>query len=1067
MRTNEEPGTTGTLLYTPIRLETATEEGLMKTSRAFLLFGAFCLALTAFFWISEAPVENRTHLARYRGEAYAPYRAMGSEPRSATQATSQPLLIRGTGKSSVDRGALERYLPTGDANERDRAIESRLEALMEVPQPEANVLAELGGLYLDRAIQHDEPLDLLNAAQETLRALDREPDHLAASFNLAHVWQRLGLREKARNAWQRYLDLDLKSAWRLEAQRQLGSLESAEAPMTQEAFAAAMWSALAEDERAEVEQLVEDDLHHTLLFAEQTLPGLFVAQAASSPAAAQATLAQGQLLADVLLTRSGDRFYTDLYANLAGAEAQAATQGLKHYLAARSARNEDRSNDASNELEQALDSLVDAESPLELKALMLRHELVAGTAPAASLKDAMEGVADRAASNHYHEVAGEANWILGVDEIQQGQPATGEALVLVARDHFAEGQIPDRVAGTANLLAESRDLLGDTTEAWAWRQQALAALADADPQTRWHINYTAAGASLMAESPQVAEAFQEAALAAAQEVGKCAMVADGHVQMGLIQLELANPSAANDEKDAASAALEVCEANKESDLARARLAALEAALVSDEDPQAAVEALSAAHDAYEGSFKFPIGATLLQRARVHQKLGDQEAAATDLAQSLAAFEGIRSELGDDWRLRLLYQQQAQEAFDHLTRLELDRGNFAAAFEVAERRRARTLLENAFGRIAGESAETLAGPPQPWSAAEIRSSLPAGTTLVAYLAGEHSWSAWTLSDDVFSWTELPGAGDLSARVGGFGDAVMRASQEADIVGHGKELWQDLLAPLKIPAGERLVIIPDGVLASLPFAALVDPATERFLGDDHTLSLDASATLWALAARTTGDRSPSRQLGLLAIGNPAFDKGELKHLVELPTASEEAQRVAKFYASHRLLREADATEGAFRKQVQTADVVHFGGHAEVDQRLPGASRLVFAKDPDGTSDGTSDGLLTVEEILDLNLPSTRLVVLAACDSASGPEVAAEGVVSLAYAFKAAGVEGVVASLANVDDRATAKLLEGFHHQFAQGADAAEALRWAQRDLRKDPDFSSPKNWAFFQVFGTAAP
>jgi CHAT domain-containing protein len=208
-------------------------------------------------------------------------------------------------------------------------------------------------------------------------------------------------------------------------------------------------------------------------------------------------------------------------------------------------------------------------------------------------------------------------------------------------------------------------------------------------------------------------------------------------------------------------------------------------------------------------------------------------------------------------------------------------------------------------------------------------------------------------------------------------------------------------------------------------------------------------------------PPAELDVLAVGDPAFDR-DLFVQGRLPEAEEEARRIAALYRRPELLTGADATEERFLELAPRAAVVHFGGHAEVDPRQPGRSRLLLAasETPDG-------GALHAHELQELRLSGTRLVVLGACSTAVGQRSRAEGVMSLAYAFMAAGAPAVVASLWDVNDGDAATLLVRFHERLAAGRAAPDALREAQLEvIAAGGDARSPSAWAAFQLFGDAS-
>jgi CHAT domain-containing protein len=155
-----------------------------------------------------------------------------------------------------------------------------------------------------------------------------------------------------------------------------------------------------------------------------------------------------------------------------------------------------------------------------------------------------------------------------------------------------------------------------------------------------------------------------------------------------------------------------------------------------------------------------------------------------------------------------------------------------------------------------------------------------------------------------------------------------------------------------------------------------------------------------------------------------------LPQLPGSLKEVSDVA-----HRLpadevtvLTGAQAQEETVRSAVTKSTVVHFATHGIVDDAQPFDSFLAL-----------SDGKLTARDIYGLNLDA-ELVFLSACRSGMG-KVTGDGVLGLTRAFLYAGTRSVVATLWDVADEPTAKLVAGFYENLSNGEDKAQALRDAQ--------------------------
>ena len=106
--------------------------------------------------------------------------------------------------------------------------------------------------------------------------------------------------------------------------------------------------------------------------------------------------------------------------------------------------------------------------------------------------------------------------------------------------------------------------------------------------------------------------------------------------------------------------------------------------------------------------------------------------------------------------------------------------------------------------------------------------------------------------------------------------------------------------------------------------------------------------------------------------------------------------------------------------------------------------------------SDGIITANEVALLDLSHTRLAVLSACQTAVG-DFSTEGVYGMHRGFKQAGVKSILASLWNVNDKSTARLMELFYEKWLAGMPMQQSLNEAVRELRKE--YPSPFYWAPF--------
>lgn len=106
--------------------------------------------------------------------------------------------------------------------------------------------------------------------------------------------------------------------------------------------------------------------------------------------------------------------------------------------------------------------------------------------------------------------------------------------------------------------------------------------------------------------------------------------------------------------------------------------------------------------------------------------------------------------------------------------------------------------------------------------------------------------------------------------------------------------------------------------------------------------------------------------------------------------------------------------------------------------------------------NDGILTSQEVLNIDLNNTQLVVLSACNSGLG-DIKSDGVFGLQRAFKSAGVQSIIMSLWPVDDKATSMLMECFYDNLIKTGSKHDSLIKAIERVRSN--YKDPYYWAAF--------
>jgi CHAT domain-containing protein len=354
--------------------------------------------------------------------------------------------------------------------------------------------------------------------------------------------------------------------------------------------------------------------------------------------------------------------------------------------------------------------------------------------------------------------------------------------------------------------------------------------------------------------------------------------------------------------------------------------------------------------------------------------------------------------------------------------------------------------------------------EPLQLAAIQRELPPRTTLISYFVSSMGVHAWILDRTALRHVSLPlGAADLQRigcwtdeiahRAGGRGARLLARPCGSDRAGatSPEEAYDQLIAPLRAEIHHpRLVLVPHGVLHYVPFAALRDRRSGRYLVEEYTLTYAPSATtLRFLHAKATPFKGHA-----LILGNPDTPSPELG---PLPAAATEAAVVARAVGTTPMLGPR-ATKSLLYHLDGQFDLVHIAAHGIYDPVSPQFSHIALAPGED------RDGDLTVHEILsELDLAGVNLVVLSACRTAAGARSGGDEIVGLTRALLYAGTPAVISTLWDIDDDAAALLMGEFYPRLLAGSSVAEALRAAQLATLRSSRFREPRFWAAFSLTG----
>jgi CHAT domain-containing protein len=498
------------------------------------------------------------------------------------------------------------------------------------------------------------------------------------------------------------------------------------------------------------------------------------------------------------------------------------------------------------------------------------------------------------------------------------------------------------------------------------------------------------------------------------------------------------------------------------------------------------------------------GMTLNNMGYTQLKTGQVKAATASFLAAIEIWESLRPGLTDENKVSLFETQAA--TYGYLQQALIAQQQEEAALSIAERGRARAFVELLASRLGGNQSEEFQSP-QPPTVDEIRRiAQQQNATLVEYSIVEDQLYIWVIQPDgtinlrsvnldeldlslpdaaarslaAASKGDTRGATQnqgLNALVEGTRDEVENSqstTKETEEITpqryRNRRLWktyQLLIKPIEdlLPNNptDRVVIIPQGSLFSVPFAALQDEAG-NYLIEKHTIVKAPAIQVLDLAHQQRQRLTQQNQQTTLVVGNPVMPSIPPKvdqpadPLKPLPGAETEAQAISQLLKTEPLIG-SQATETAVVQQMKSAKIIHLATHGLLQELkhlglgIPGAMALAPSIE--------DDGLLTSDEILDLNL-NAELVVLSACKTGKG-DITGDGVVGLSRSFILAGTPSILASLWDVNDHSTAMLMQEFYRQLQQNPDKAAALRQAMLATMKE--YPQPEFWAAFMLIGEA--
>ncbi len=550
----------------------------------------------------------------------------------------------------------------------------------------------------------------------------------------------------------------------------------------------------------------------------------------------------------------------------------------------------------------------------------------------------------------------------------------------------------ERIMQSLNAIAVIYQMMGKGRQALVLRQRAVAmARQTGSPMLlQFYLNHLGSSYIQLREFARAAEVLEEASGVGAEETSG-------------LHLELSR--------------------------AYAGLGRLEAALL--EADRAVV--LSTVHSAVKSD---DVPNSLRQRAIIKKQLGRPAEALADIRQALDFLEGLRARLVPADYMKGGFTDQYRDLYDLAIRIYHDAQMHERAFETAEQARARAFVDllatREFLEGANPDLKSFASV-APFTAPQMASQVARlGSTLLAYWVGEEATHLWVFRQEAaVRGFRIPASREHLRRLAADASDKNKLDRKETF----RELYRLLVEPARslLPKreGSLLTIVPHGPLFQVSFAALED-GRGRYLAEDYALHYVPAG---AVLAFTEQKKRQTAASAYLVIADPASAPPlpDGKPMPPLPGARREAEAVvgAAAGSAATLLAGPQARPENVRRMAAGKAVLHFATHSIIRDDRPMESFLAL-----------EGGKLTAQEVYELTL-DTDLVFLSACRTGLG-RISGDGIVGLTRAFFYAGAPSVVATLSEVADEPTVRLVAEFYRSFRQTGNKSAALRAAQLRL-----------------------
>ncbi|HXB25066.1 MAG TPA: CHAT domain-containing protein [Gemmatimonadaceae bacterium] len=914
-----------------------------------------------------------------------------------------------------------------------RAVSS-LRTVTRLSARSARALTDLSAALLVQAERTGSAEDLAEAVDAAVRSRALDSTSAATRFDLALGLDRLGLEAQAAWAWQDYLRVDSTSDWANAARR---GWRTANEWLTVDSTSRISDASTVDA----IEQFARQDPQAARELAWDELLGLWgddVTRGDSS--GARRLLFEAQHLGVALEQRGGDASLADAARRLRRPrQARLVAPLFRLYGDGRRAFQRGDLAAARGRLTAVVRDRV-AAAPLTCWATVYLAAIDLQTSHmsrALALADSLRAHVD---VRRYPALAAQIEWTRAIALFRSGEQSEGALRTIDSADHlFAVAGETDNVGATEFLAGDMAQVLGDRAKAQAAFHHAALTLRKHRHSAFLHNALLNWGRLIANDLPAAAARLHDEDVDVATHSGSSAVLLDARTARARSRLDIRDTAGARADIGLAVTLVDSIPPGPLRDWLRANLQLVRGATLG-RDQRAASVFDSAVAFFDENDNPVLESQALAARADAHLLAGDTANGATDLRRMLELMHRRQAAITSR-PIRLTLLDAARRTIDRLTMLRI--GTPREALMILERGRASLL---------GTTNRAEA----------TRPHVPADEAVIDYALVGDTLLTWVIQDSSVTLRRSWFSRDSLARdVAEITSSLEGRRDQRQVDRELSSLYDRLFAPIRgdvAPSDTSLVVILDGELSGVPFAALRDRVQHRYLIESFRIRFANSlADLGDMVVPGTRDTAGT----VLLVADPAFDPQQHPDLSRLGGARREVAAVAQWYPGARVIEGTAADPSTIRSVLSSARVIHLAVHALVDDDDPDHSALVLSRSP---VSGASDELHATT-IGGLTLTHSPLVVLSACETGVDHAGRSGGFAGLAGAFLRAGAHGVVGSLWRVDDQFVQSFVVAFHQAYAATGDGPGALRVAQLQLLRgrNPALRAPPAWAAFRYNG----